>query len=89
VLFALVANRALEPGSKLAAARWVTRRAHIEGLPETTDDACYRAMDWLLDIAGDLEKEVFWQVATLLDHEVDLLFFDYPANLRSGFALAG
>jgi transposase len=76
VLFALVANRALEPGSKLAAARWVTRRAHIDGLPETTDDACYRAMDWLLDIAGDLEKEVFWQVATLLDHEVDLLFFD-------------
>jgi transposase len=76
VLFALVANRALEPGSKLAAARWVSRRAHIDGLPETTDDACYRAMDWLIDIAGDLEKEVFWQVATLLDHEVDLLFFD-------------
>jgi IS4 transposase len=75
-LFALVANRALEPGSKLAAARWVTRRAHIDGLTETSDDACYRAMDWLLEIAPDLEKEVFWQVATLLDHEVDLLFFD-------------
>ena len=45
-------------------------------LAETSDDACYRAMDWLLDIASDLEREVFWQVATLLDHEVDLLFFD-------------
>ena len=33
-------------------------------------------MDWLIDIAGELEKEVFWQVATLLDSEVDLLFFD-------------
>jgi hypothetical protein len=76
VLFALVANRALAPGSKLAAAAWVTRRAHIDGLPDTSDDACYRAMDWLLDIAPDLEREVFWQVATLLDHEVDLLFFD-------------
>jgi hypothetical protein len=76
VLFALVANRALAPGSKLAAAGWVNRRAHVEGLPETSDDACYRAMDWLLDIAPDLEREVFWQVATLLDHEVDLLFFD-------------
>src|SRR3954454_16155754 len=50
VLFALVANRALAPGSKLAAAGWVTRRAHIDGLVETSDDACYRAMDWLLDI---------------------------------------
>src|SRR3954454_19288747 len=78
VLFALVANRALAPGSKLAAAGWVNRRAHIHGLPETSDDACYRAMDWLLDIAPDLEREVFWQVATLLDHEVALLFFDTP-----------
>jgi hypothetical protein len=76
VLFALVANRALEPGSKLAAARWVTRRAHINGLTETSDDACYRAMDWLIEIAPELEHEVFWQVATLLDSEVDLLFFD-------------
>ena len=76
MLFALVANRALAPGSKLAAAGWVNRRAHIDGLAETSDDACYRAMDWLLDIAPDLEREVFWQVATLLDHEVDLLFFD-------------
>ena len=33
------------------------------GLPETSDDACYRAMDWLLDIAAELEQEVFWQVA--------------------------
>ncbi|GEL21027.1 hypothetical protein PA7_48640 [Pseudonocardia asaccharolytica DSM 44247 = NBRC 16224] len=80
VLFALVANRALEPGSKLAAARWVSRRTHIHGLPETSDDACYRAMDWLLEIAPDLEKEVFWQVATLLDSEVDLLFFDTPST---------
>jgi hypothetical protein len=33
-------------------------------------------MDWLLEITDALEKEVFWQVATLLDLEVDLLFFD-------------
>jgi hypothetical protein len=45
-------------------------------------------MDWLIEIAPELEKQVFWQVATLLDLEVDLLFFDYPANPRSGFALA-
>ena len=76
VLFALVANRALAASSKLAAAGWVSDDIHIYGLPETTDDACYRAMDWLLEIAGDLERAVFWQVASLLDLEVDLLFFD-------------
>ncbi len=76
VLFALVANRALAPSSKLAAAHWVNDDAAIPGLEHTTDDGCYRAMDWLLEIHHELEREVFGQVATLLDLEVDLLFFD-------------
>ena len=76
VLFALVANRALDPSSKLAAAHWVGRKAHIDGLAETTDDACYRAMDWLHQVKDPLEKEIFSQVANLLNLEVDLLFFD-------------
>ena len=33
MLFALVANRALDPSSKLAAAHWVGRKAWIDGLP--------------------------------------------------------
>ena len=89
VLFALVANRALAPSSKLAAADWVNHDVHIDGLPETCDDACYRAMDWLLDVATSWSAGCFDQVANLLNLEVDLLFFDYPANRRSGFALAG
>src|SRR6267154_1627780 len=76
VLFALTANRALAPSSKLAAARWASEDVLIDGLPSTTDDACYRAMDWLLQIKDALEKEVFHQVANLLNLEVDLLFFD-------------
>src|SRR6266511_2115081 len=76
VLFALVANRALAPSSKLAAAGWVCEEVLIQGLPETSDDACYRAMDWLLEITDALEQEVFHQVANLLNLEVDLLFFD-------------
>ena len=76
VLFALVANRALVPSSKLAAAHWVNHDAAIPGLAATSDDACYRAMDWLLEIHHELEQEIFGQVATLLDLEVDLLFFD-------------
>jgi hypothetical protein len=76
VLFALVANRALDPSSKLAAAHWAGRKAWIDGLPETSDDACYRAMDWLHQVRGAVEKEIFHQVANLLNLEVDLLFFD-------------
>ena len=76
VLFALVANRALDPSSKLAAAHWVGRKAWIDRLPETTEDACYRAMDWLLQVKEPVEQEIYGQVANLLNLEVDLLFFD-------------
>ena len=90
VLFALVAARAIEPASKLATAAWLSRRTFITGLTDdggvageggevgvgVGEDECYRAMDWLIEAAPQVEKEVFWSVATLLDLEVDLLFFD-------------
>jgi transposase len=76
VLFALTANRALAPSSKLAAARWASEDVLVTGLPGTTDDACYRAMDWLLEIREALEKQVFDRAAEVLGLEVDLLFFD-------------
>ena len=76
VLFALVANRALAPSSKLAAARWISEDVLVTGLDTASDDACYRAMDWLLEIRDDLERRVFDNLADLLNLEVDLLFFD-------------
>ncbi|MBA2664410.1 MAG: transposase, partial [Bradymonadaceae bacterium] len=44
VLFALVAHRALDPGSKLAAEAWVKERAFIPGLPSVEVQQLYRAM---------------------------------------------
>jgi hypothetical protein len=76
VLFALVANRALAPSSKLAATSWVAHDVHIPDLPAVSDDACYRAMDWLIAVEDKLARGVFDQVAHLLNLEVDLIFFD-------------
>lgn len=76
VLFALVANRALAPSSKLAAAEWVCQDVHLPGLPHVTDDACYRAMDQLIEVEPALTRAVYDQIADLLNLEVDLLFFD-------------
>jgi transposase len=76
VIFAMVANRALEPLSKLAASKWVCERAWIDGLPELDEDSCYRAMDWLLEIEDELAEQVYFETADLLNLEVDLLFFD-------------
>jgi hypothetical protein len=76
VLFGLVAGRALAPSSKLAAAEWMSQDVHIDGLGEVSDDACYRAMDWLHAVRGELERQAYFAVTGLLNLEVDLLFFD-------------
>jgi len=78
VLFALVANRALEPFSKLAAADWASRDVHIPGLGAMDEDQAYRAMDVLAaaDTEAGVQEAVFFAVADLLNLEVDLLFFD-------------
>jgi hypothetical protein len=76
VLFALVANRALEPLSKLAGTKWVRDLVFIPGLPEVDEDSCYRAMDFLLECEEELAKTVFFNTAELLDLSVDLVFFD-------------
>src|SRR3954447_8927827 len=76
VLFALVANRALKPSSKLAASEWVNADVYLPGLPFVTDDACYRAMDQLIAVEPALTRAVYDQIADLLNLEVDLLFFD-------------
>ncbi|WP_226361308.1 IS1634 family transposase [Pseudonocardia sp. ICBG1142] len=78
VLFALVANRAIDPSSKLAAAEWVGHDVAIPGLDALSEDQAYRAMDLLIEADTDakVQEAVFFAVADLLNLEVDLLFFD-------------
>lgn len=76
LLFALVAQRALDPGSKLAAERWVAERAFIPGLERVDVQQLYRAMDYLLEAHDEIQRDVFWNVRNLFNLEVDVLFID-------------
>ena len=76
LLFALVANRALAPSSKLAAEAWVGDVAYIEGLESVEVQQLYRAMDFLLEAHDEIQREVFWGVKNLFNLEVDLIFVD-------------
>jgi hypothetical protein len=78
VLFALVANRAVDPMSKLSAAEWASSDVAIPGLVGMDDDQAYRAMDLLADADAEarVQEAVFFAAANLLNLEVDLLFFD-------------
>ena len=80
LLFAMVANRALAPFSKLACCEWLASDVAIPGLAADAvgedPQPLYRAMDWLLEIEAQLAEQVYWATADLLNLEVDLLFFD-------------
>lgn len=78
VLFAMVANRAIDPMSKLATAEWATHDVALPGVDAMDEDQAYRAMDLLVaaDAQAEVQEAVFFAVADLLNLEVDLLFFD-------------
>ena len=78
VLFALAANRAVDPMPELSAAEWASNDVAIDGLEAMDEDQAYRAMDLLVeaDAQAEVQEAVFFAVAGLLNLEVDLLFFD-------------
>jgi hypothetical protein len=78
LLFALVCNRALEPCSKRAAVEWAREDVCLPGVEQVGSDAqvFYRAMDFLLESEEEIQREVFFSVANLLNLEVDVIFFD-------------
>jgi hypothetical protein len=76
-LFAMVANRALSPSSKLAIEQWAAEEVFLGGDESPLQvQHFYRAMDFLLEHAEAIQKEVFWSTASLLNLTVDLIFFD-------------
>lgn len=95
LLFCLVANRALDPMSKLAALEWAQNDAWLPGIGELGGDPqiFYRSMDFLLDCDEEVQREVFFAVSDLLNLQVDLILFDttstyfeIPAEREDDFA---
>jgi transposase len=78
LVFALVCSRALEPCSKRAAVEWAREDVCLPGVEGLGSDpqVFYRAMDFLLASDEEIQQEVFFSVANLLNLEVDVIFFD-------------
>jgi hypothetical protein len=75
-LFAMVANRAIDPASKLSNEYWVNEEAYIPDLPSVSVHQLYRSMDFLLSHDTAIQETVFFSVANLFNLEVDLIYFD-------------
>ena len=76
-LFAMVANRCLEPSSKLHCfEHWLRRRVFLPGSDKLTLQHLYAAMDLLEEHKAEVEKAVYFSVADLMNVDVDLIFYD-------------
>jgi transposase len=75
-VFAMVAQRAIDPGSKLSVESWVADEVFIPELEAVDVQQLYRAMDVLLGAHDEIQAEVFWRVKNLFNLEVDLIFLD-------------
>ncbi len=75
-LLAMVANRLCQPESKLGVwERWLD----TVYLPECQDlklRQMYEAMNVLAEHAAEIEREIFFQVANLMNLTVDVIFYD-------------
>jgi len=76
-LFAMVANRALAPCSKLYCwEQWMAEDVRISGTEGLELQHLYRAMDFLAENKEELEEAIFYRISDLLNLEVDLIFYD-------------
>ena len=76
-LFAMVANRALAPYSKLYCYdQWLRDEVYLPTAQELELHHLYRAMDFLETHKAAVEKAVYFKMADLMNADVDLIFYD-------------
>lgn len=76
-LFAMVANRACAPSSKLYChEQWLREEVRISGTEALELHQLYRAMDFLEGQREVIEENLYYRLADLLNLDVDLVFYD-------------
>jgi transposase len=76
-LFAMVANKALRPYSKLYCHdQWLREEVFFPGREALELQHLYRAMDFLEAHKEQIERAIFFRVADLFNVDVDLIFYD-------------
>jgi len=76
-LFAMVANRALTPYSKLYCwEQWIDEEVFLPSAKPLALHHLYFAMDFLEDHKVDIEKAVYFKMADLMNADVDVIFYD-------------
>jgi hypothetical protein len=76
-LFAMVANRALTPYSKLYCwEQWLREEVFLPEGDTIELQHLYRSMDFFEDHKAEIERSIYFQMADLMNADVDLIFYD-------------
>jgi len=76
-LFAMVANKALQPYSKLYChEQWLSEEVFFPGRDTLELQHLYRAMDFLEAHKEEIERAIYFRMGDLLNVDVDLIFYD-------------
>lgn len=73
---AMVFNRCLEPRSKLGTYRWLNRKAYFPDGEELELHHFYRALDFLIEIKEELERDLYLQLVDLFNLDLSVVFYD-------------
>lgn len=76
VIFALVAQRIIEPASKLACEHWIDQIAYLPELEGISVDLLYGALDELIAEQEEIRQQMFFSTTDLLKLDVSVLFYD-------------
>jgi hypothetical protein len=83
-LFAMVAQRLLAPGSKLACADWLKNDVHYGSIADLDEDDLYATLTWLEEVTREAEVSLFEKLKRDGKCEPTAFFYDTTATWFEG-----
>ena len=86
ISFLMVANRLVDPKSKLAVSSWYKEKVYLPELENTNfaPHDFYRSMDYLEEMKEDIEKDLYYELCDLFTLELNLVFYDTTSSYFEG-----
>jgi len=84
--FLMVANRLIDPLSKLAVFSWYKEKVYLKELENThlSLHEFYRSMDYLEKMKKNLEKDLYYKLCNLFTLKLNLVFYDTTSSYFEG-----
>jgi len=86
ISFLMVANRLVDPLSKLAISSWYKEKVYLPELENThlSPHDFYRSMDYLEEMKEDIEKDLHYKLRDLFTLKLNLIFYDTTSSYFEG-----